>query len=74
MRIFLEHPIFAVAKELDGLFAFADEIVNEDFEIFVLVEKMNSVLVLGDNETQVLIRVRQDIQNVRRRIFQILGE
>ena len=49
MRVFFEHALLAVPEKLDGLFAFADEIVDEDFEVFVLVEKVNPVFVLRDH-------------------------
>ena len=74
MRVFLEHAVFAVSEELDGLFAFADEIVYEDFKIFVLVEKVNPVLVLRDDQPQMLVGVGEDVQDVRRRVLQILEE
>ena len=72
MRVFLEHAVFSISKELDRLLAFANKIVDEDFEVFVFIEKVNPVFILGDDQSQMLIRVGENVQNIRRRVLQIL--
>ena len=72
MGILLEHPVFAVSEELDRLLALPDQIVDEDFEVFVVVEDVDAILVLGNDQTQMLVSVGQDVQHVRRRVFQVL--
>ena len=72
MGILFEHTVLAVSEELDRLLALADQIVDEDFEVFVVVEDVDAILVLGHDQTQMLVSVGQDVQHVRWRVFQIL--
>ena len=57
-----------VSEELDTLLALVDEVVHEESEVVVAVEQL---LALGRrivrlDQTQVFIRVRQDVYDVRR--------
>lgn len=67
----VEHLFTTVLKQLDALLTLRHQIIHKDAEILVVVEQMKSIFVLGIDELQVLVSVRQDVQYERRRILQV---
>jgi len=47
------------------------EVVDEDAEVFVLVQNVHPVVVFDINQLQMLVGVGQNVQNERRRILQV---
>lgn len=67
----IKHFLFPFLKQFDRLFALVLEIFNEEAKVLVAVEHENLVLILGVNESQVLVGIWQDVENERRRVFQV---
>ncbi len=53
------------------MFAFVHQVLHEPPVVLIVVENVDSVLVLGEDETKMLVRVGQDVQNEWRTVFQV---
>lgn len=67
----VEHLLLALLEQLDRLLALTHEIVDEDAKVLVAVQDLHPVLVLAVDEPQPLIRVRQDVEDERRRVLEV---
>lgn len=73
LRLLLVHPLLPLFEQPDGSFGFLHQAVDVDFEVLVLAELGQPLvlLVFAQDETQVLVGVGQDVQDVRRAVFQL---
>lgn len=67
----VEHLLLALLEQLDRLLALTHEVVDEDAKVLVAVQDLHPVLVLAVDEPQPLIRVRQDVEDERRRVLEV---
>lgn len=63
VRVLVEHLLLALLEQFDGLLAFPHQIIDEDVEVLVGMEQVHLVLVLGIDQPQPLIRIRQNVQD-----------
>jgi len=66
VRRLVKHLLLAFLEQLDRLLALTHQVVDEHAEVLVAVQHLHTVLVLGVDEPQPLIRVRQDVEDERR--------
>lgn len=71
MRVLVEHLLFALFEELDGLFALPHQIDDENVEMFNVVQGLHVVLVLGVDEPQALVGIGQDVEDKGRRVLEV---
>lgn len=71
VRRLVEHLLLALLEQLDRLLALTHQVVDEDAEVLVAVQHLHTILVLAVDEPQPLIRVRQDVEDERRRVLEV---
>lgn len=73
LGLLLVHPFLALFKETDCPFRFLHQAVDVDFKVVILTElcEFLVLLVFAQDHPQVLVRVWQNVQNVRRAVFQL---
>lgn len=71
MGSFIEHLFLALLEQLDRLLTLAHQVVDEDAKVLVAVQNVHPVLVLAVDQSQSLISVWQNVQDERRRVFQV---
>lgn len=73
LGLLLVHPLLALFKETDCPFRFLHQAIDVDFKVFILAElcEFLVLLVFAEDHPQVLVRVRQDVEDVRRTVFQL---
>lgn len=71
VRRLVEHLLLALLEQLDRLLALTHQVVDEDAEVLVAVQHLHAILVLAVDEPQPLVRVRQDVEDERRRVLQV---
>jgi len=69
--VLVEHLLLALLEELDGLLALSHQVVDEHVEVLVGMEQVHLVLVLRVDQSQSLIRIRQDVQYERWTVLKI---
>jgi len=69
--VLIEHLLLALLEELDGLLALSHQVVDEHVEVLVGMEQVHLVLVLRVDQSQSLIRIRQDVQYERWTVLKI---
>lgn len=70
LRVLLIHPLLGLLEEAHGLLGFVGQVLHEHAEVLVLPEDLHLALVPGQNGAQVLVRVRQQVQDVRWAVLQ----
>lgn len=71
VRRLVEHLLLTLLEQFDRLFALTHQIVDEHAKVFVVVQRLHTVLVLAVDEPQPLIRVGQDVEDKRRRVLEV---
>lgn len=73
LRLLLIHPLLPLFEQSDGSFGFLHQAVDVDFKVVVLTElgQPLALLILAQYETQMLVGIRQNIQDVWRTVFQL---
>lgn len=64
LGVLLIHPFLPFLEEADGLLGFFHQVLHEDPEILVLSQGLHLALVAGQDGAQVLVGVRQQVQDV----------
>lgn len=70
LRVLLIHPLLGLLEEAHGLLGLVGQVLHEHAEVLVLTQDLHLALVAGQDGAQVLVRVRQQVQDVRRAVLQ----
>lgn len=70
LRVLLIHPLLGLLEKAHGLLGLVGQVLHEHAEILVLPEDLHFALVSGQDGSQVLVCVWQQVQDVRRAILQ----
>lgn len=67
----VEHLLLSLFEQFDRLLALSHQVVDEHTEMLVAVQLLHPVLVLAVDQSEPLIRVRQNVQDERRGVLQV---
>ena len=70
-RRLVVYLLFGLLEEPDGLLAFVHQVLNEEAKVLVVVQKGNIFLVALEYHAQLLVRVREDVQDEGRAVLQV---
>lgn len=73
LRLLLIHPLLPLFEQSDGSFGFLHQAVDVDLKVVILTELGQPLvlLIFAQNKTQMLVGIRQDVQDVRRTVLQL---
>lgn len=69
LRVLLVHPLLGLLKKTHGLLCLVGQVLHDHTEILVLPEDFHFALISRQNGAQVLVGVRQQIQDVGRTVL-----
>lgn len=70
LRVLLIHPLLGLLKKAHGLLRLVGQVLHDHAEILVLPEDLHFALVSRQNGAQVLVGIRQKVQDVGWAVFQ----
>lgn len=73
LGLLLVHPLLPLLEQSDGSFGFLHKAVDVDFKVLVLTQLGQPLvlLVFAQNKAQMLVGIRQNVQDVRRTVLQL---
>lgn len=63
--------VLCLSEKTDRLLALVHQVLHEDLEVLVLVQKLNAVFIVPEDLAQVLVRIREDVQDERGRVLEV---
>lgn len=70
LRVLLVHLLLGLLEKAHGLLRLVGQVLHDHAEVLVLPEDVHFALIPGHNGAQVLVGVRQQVQDVRRAVLQ----
>lgn len=70
LGVLLIHPLFGLLKKAHGLLSLVGQVLHDHAKILILAKDLYFALISGQNGAEVLVGIRQQVQDVGRAVFQ----